>query len=58
MFPVSWVYEWDPAELKLDARGLRQVSEKGPHEEGGFRLTCGLEQLLLHEEGERHKCTS
>jgi hypothetical protein len=46
------VYEWDPAELKLAEKGLRRVSEKGPHEECGFRLTCGLEQLLLHE-GER-----
>jgi hypothetical protein len=26
---------------------------KGPHEECGFRLTCGLKRSLLHEGGER-----
>jgi hypothetical protein len=41
LVPLSAVYKWDPAELKLAAQCLRWLSVKEPHEECGFRLTCG-----------------
>jgi hypothetical protein len=53
LVPVSSVYKGDPAELKLAAQCLRWVSVKEPHEECGFRLTCGFKIVLLHEVGER-----